>query len=46
MGDYYTYDGAAKRIMELKGKQHRTKEQAIEVHKFKRLLVQSLTPCK
>ena len=33
-GDYYTYDEAAKRIKEMKGKQQRTKEQALEVLRF------------
>ncbi|WP_438297881.1 hypothetical protein [Sporosarcina sp. FA15] len=33
-GDYYTYDEAAKRINEMKGKQQQTKEQMIEVLKF------------
>jgi hypothetical protein len=33
-GDYYTYDEAVKRIKELKGKQQRTKEQALEVLRF------------
>jgi hypothetical protein len=34
VGDYYTYDEAAKRIIEMKGKQQRTKEQALEVLRF------------
>lgn len=32
--DYYTYDEAVKRIMKLKEKQKRSKEQAIEVLEF------------